>query len=182
MKTDIIVVLGLDSDKKPRAAKFDVADEKAVHNAAAAQGLKIGRPKSDEAVEIATRLVDGKIFSSGKSLLPLIKAETYDRLLKLLEIEDPKADAVTVKPSPAPTPGKPVTISVLIPDPWFKIAVGTIVLFPNDGKGKDRSWWECTVTSISKDGKLLTVRWTHYPTEKPFNVKLTAVAILPAKG
>jgi hypothetical protein len=175
----IIVVLGLDADKKPRAAKFDVADEKTVRKAAAAQGLKIGRPKTDEATELALRLVDGKIYSSGKGLMPLVNAETYEKLLKLLEIEDPKADAATVKVSPAP--GKPVTASVLIPDPWFKIAVGAAVLC-RDTSNKDGGWWECTVGGVSKDSKLLTVRWANFPTMKAFTVKRAAVAILPSKG
>jgi hypothetical protein len=73
-----IVVLGLDADKKPRAAKFDVADEKTVRKAAAAQGLKIGRPKTDEATELALRLVDGRIYTSGKGLMPLVNAVPRD--------------------------------------------------------------------------------------------------------
>jgi hypothetical protein len=178
MKTETcIVILGLDADKKPRAAKFSESDEKAVMRAAAAQGLKIGRPKTDEAMELALRLVDGRIYASGKGLLPLVNAATYDQLLKLLQIEEPKIEPLPVKPKAAP--GKPVTASVLIPDPFFKIAVGSTVLCPTD-KGKDRSWWECTVTALGKDS--LTVKWTHYPTLKPFIVKRALVALLPSKS
>ena len=174
-----LVVLGLDADQKPRAAKFNVKDEKAARKIAAVNGFKIGHPKTDEATELASRLVDGKVFSSGKGLVPLVNADTYDRLLKLLEIEDPKAEPILDKPKA--TPGKPVTVSVLIPDPWFKIAVGAVVLC-RDTSNKDGGWWECTVGGVSKDSKLLTVRWGNFPTMKPFTVKRAAVAILPSKG
>ena len=178
MKTETcIVVLGLDADKKPRAAKFSVADEKTVVKAAAAQGLKIGRPKTDEATELALRLVDGKIYASGKGLLPLVKAETYEQLLKLLKIEEPKVEPATVnsastsaKPSPAPTGGA---------DPWASITTGATVLCRDP---KDGGWWPCKVTSVSKDGKLLTVGWAGFPTLKPFTVARKAIAILPPKG
>jgi len=179
MKTETcIVVLGLDADQKPRAAKFDVADEKTVRKAAAAQGLKIGRPKTDEATELALRLVDGKIYSSGKGLMPLVNADVYEKLLTLLEIEDPKADAAPVKQSPAPA--KPSPAPAAGTDLWAKIAVGTIVLC-RDTSNKDGGWWECTVSGVSKDSKLLTVRWANFPTMKPFTVKRTAVGILPFK-
>ena len=173
MKTETcIIVLGLDADQKPRAAKFDVADEKTVRKAAAAQGLKIGRPKTDEATELALRLVDGKIYSSGKGLMPLVNSETYEKLLKLLEIEDPKVEVATVKASSAPASGA---------DPWSKVAVGTIVLC-KDTSTKDGGWWECKVTGVSEDRKLLTAVWVSYPKIKAFTVKRAAVAIMPSKG
>jgi hypothetical protein len=174
----ILVVLGLDADKKPRAAKFDMADEKPVRKAAAAQGLKIGVPKSDEAMEIATRLVDGKIFASGKGLMPLVNAATYEKLLKLLEIEEPKVETSPAKPRAAP--GKPVTISVLVPDPWFNINVGTVVLC-RDTSQKDGGWWPAKVSKISDDQKLLTALWLNFGKMPPVVVKRSAVAIMPAK-
>jgi len=178
MKTEtILVVLGLDGDKKPRAAKFDVADEKTVRKAAAAQGLKIGRPKTDEAVEIATRLVDGKIFSCGKGLMPLVNAETYEKLLKLLEIEDPKIDPVASKATPSHA--KP-SVSVGATDPWSNITVGTVVL-SKDTSQSGGGWWPAKVTKISDDKNFLTVVWLGFKMP-PIVVKRSAIAILPSKG
>ena len=174
MKTEtFLVLLGLDEDSKPRAAKFDEKYENAARKAAVAKGYKIGRPKTDEAVGLASRLVDGKVFASGKGLVPLVNAETYKKLLEVLEIEKPAAAPAT----PALKASSPATSGD--GDLWAKIAVGTIVLCQdNSSKAKDRGWWESTVTGISKDGKILTVRWTDFPTIKPFTVKRAAVAHL----
>jgi hypothetical protein len=179
MKTETcIVILGLDADKKPRAAKFPEADEKAVTRAAAAQGLKIGRPKSDEAMELALRLVDGKIFQSGKGLLPLVNAQTYEQLLKLLAIEEPKVEAPAAKTTPAPS--KPAA-APSVGDPWTRIAVGASVLSRDNSKGGG-GWWPCKVVGASTDGKLITVRWDGFKDIPQFTVKRTAVAILPIKA
>jgi hypothetical protein len=178
MKTEtFLVLLGLDEDNKPRAAKFDEKYENAARKAAVAKGYKIGRPKTDEAVGLASRLVDGKVFASGKSLVPLANVETYKKLLEVLEIEAPAAAPAT----PALKAVSPATSGD--GNLWARIAIGTIVLCQDDSaKPKERGWWESRVTSISNDGKILTVRWSNYPTIKPFTVKRAAVAILPVKG
>jgi hypothetical protein len=183
MKTDdVIVVLGLDADNKPRAAKFKKTDEKAARNLAVVQRFKLGTPKTDEAIEAATRLVDGRTFGSGKGLVPLVSPVAYEQLLKLLDIEDVKAEGhANTKPVavPAASSKQAPSPNEAALDPWAVIAVGSAVLCPNDEKGKDRSWWECTVLAVAKDS--LTVKWTHYPTFKRFKVKNGLVALLPAK-
>ena len=175
MKTtqSLFVVLGLDSEKKPHAAKFSAADEVAVRKAAGAKGFKLGRAKTPEAAAAAQKLIEGRIFDSGKGLVPFCNPEVYEKLLKLLEVEDQPANPIATpdKASPAPAPA----------DPWAAIKMGSIVLCKDDERGADQSWWECAVTAVSKDNKILTVRWKNFPTLKPFAVKRSAVAILPSK-
>lgn len=191
-----LVVLGLDSEKKPHAAKFDLVDEAAVRKAAAVKGFKIGKAKTKEAQAAAEKLIDGKIFDSGKGLVPFVRGDIYDRLLKLLEIEDaapaPSAPAATAS---APSPQTAAKQSSTVPatakasppvptkpaDPWAAITVGSVILVHDTEKGADRSWWECVVTGISKDGKILTARWQNYPTLKPFSVRRNAIGLLPPK-
>jgi hypothetical protein len=168
-----LVVLGLDSEKKPHAARFSFVDEKAVNKAAGTKGFKIGIAKTREAAEIAAKLIEGKIFDSGRGLVPFVTRETYDKLLTVLEI---KEDA----PSPPPpaavaTTGKPTDLRTAI-------KVGSIVLVHDPEPGPDRSWWECKVTEVSKDLKVLTVVWRQYPKLPPIRVKRSAVAMLPSKS
>ncbi len=175
MKTiqSLLVVLGLDSEKKPHAAKFSAAEETAVRKAAGVKGFRIGRPKTKEAAEAAQKLIEGRIFDSGKGLVPFCSQDTYDKLLKVLEVESQPANPVAVPDKPAAIPAPT--------DPWAALKMGSTVLCKDDEKGADQSYWECAVTAVSKDGKTLTVRWKNYPTLKPFVVKRTAVAILPSK-
>lgn len=170
-----LVLLGLDKDKKPRAAKFTYAYETSVRRLATISGYRIGHAKTDEAVEIALKLVDGRVFHSGKGLVPLVNAATYEKLLKVLEVEEPAAAPMGDKQLPPPN-------STKVASSWDQITAGTIVLYHDELKGKDRGWWEATVTGVSKDGKSLTLRWTHFPTLKPLSVKRNAVALLPVKG
>jgi hypothetical protein len=166
-----LVLLGLDDDKKPRAARFKYENEAGVRKLAAIKGLQIGHAKTDEAIECVLKLTDGKLFVSGTGLVPLVKGDTFERLQTLLEIEEPVATSEKAAPAQSDRSG----------DPWSKIAVGSAVLCPNDEKGKDRSWWECTVMAIANDS--FTVKWTHYPTLKPFKVKKRGlVALLPPKN
>lgn len=175
MKTiqSLLVVLGLDSEKKPHAAKFSAAEETAVRKAAGVKGFRIGQAKTKEAAEAAQKLIEGRIFDSGKGLVPFCSQETYDKLLKLLEVEDKPANPVAI-----PDKASPSSPSA---DPWAAIKVGNVVLCKDDEKGADQSWWPCSVIAVSKDTKVLTVKWTGAPTLKPFPVKRNAVAILPSK-
>jgi hypothetical protein len=166
------VVLGLDSERKPHAARFNVVDEAVVRKAAGAKGFQIGVAKTKEAAELASKLIEGKIFDSGRGLVPFVSQDIYDKLIKLLEINN-------AAPSPsktAPPPAKPAPGHIV--DPWAAIKIGTVVLARELDPGPDKSWWEATVQEISSKG-IFVCRWTRYPKEPPFRVKRSAVAILP---
>jgi len=74
------------------------------------------------------------------------------------------------------------TQSTAAKDPWAAITVKSVILCRDPEPGPERSWWEAVVTEVSKDNKSVTVRWRDFPTQKPFTVKRTAVAILPPKA
>jgi hypothetical protein len=104
----ILVLLGLDENRKPRAARFDAAQAEIARKAAKAVGLKVGHPRTDEAKALALRLVPGRLYATGKGLVPLVKTATYDELLAKLELE---GDSAKTGPAPAASapgqPGKP---------------------------------------------------------------------------
>jgi hypothetical protein len=72
-KNGTLVLLGLSSDGKPHAARFNGTDAIALVKAAQSMGLKIGRPDTSEAMTLVRGLPEGKIFASGKALVPLVK-------------------------------------------------------------------------------------------------------------
>lgn len=166
-----LVVLGMDTEKKPHAARFDIVDEPAVRKAAGLMGFRIGHAKSKEATELTTKLTEGRIFETGRGLVPFVRPDIYDGLVKLLELEPENASSTA---SPANiAPARPT-------DPWALIKVGSVCLArdPTD----EPSWWEVVVTAIARDNRTLTVKWQNYPTLKSFTVKRAAVAILPVKA
>ncbi len=166
-----LVMFGLDSEQKPHAARFKLTDEAAVRKAAGAKDFKVGLARSKEAIELAGRLPEGKLFDSGNGLAPFVSKDTYDKLLPRLEV---KEDAV--RPSAVPSHAPKVI------DLWSAIKIGSVVLVHDPEPGPDRSWWECKVVEVTGDNNVLVVRWAKYPKLPPFRVKRSAVAILPTKG
>jgi hypothetical protein len=76
-----------------------------------------------------------------------------------------------VRPSP--------TIAELIEALWSKIAVGSVVIAPEDER-TENGWWEAVV--IEKRGQTLTVRWRDFPKQRPATRKLTEVALAHPKS
>ncbi len=167
---DKVLVLLAPDEEQPRAARFSQSDEKAVRKIAATKGYRIGRPKDDQATEIALRLVDGRTFNKTREL-PLVNPETYQKLLEVLDIEEL---------APA-TPATPTTKGSIPdasgPSDPRKVQVGATILC-EDGKGG--GWWEAKATEVSPDGKVLVAAWKNAPKLAPFSVK--RFGLLPPKG
>ena len=168
---NFVVLLGLDAEQKAHAARFGIVDEAAVRKAAGLMGFRIGQVKSAEAKELAAKLPEGKIFETGRGLAPYVREDIYAKLVQKLELEPETKAAESVAQDVKPTAST---------DPWAQIKVGSIVLCRDSVPHP--SWWECTVVSVAKDSQALSVRWTNYPTFKPFSVKRAAVALPPPKA
>jgi hypothetical protein len=187
----ILVLLGLDENRKPRAARFDASQLEVARKAAKAMELKVGHPRTDEAKALALRLVPGRLYATGKGLVPLVKTATYDELLAKLELE---GDGAKTGPAPAASPpaqpGKAAPAAAKDsptaaptaskPDPtalWAAITVGSTVIAPEKRPEED-GWWRATVTAVSKDGRNITIRWLEAPRQPPVTLKRQAVALL----
>jgi len=97
-QTACLVVYGLGKDDRPHAARFDVADQPAVQKAAALMGFKLGRAEGDVLLGVAKQLPQGKIFATGRSLVPYVKRELYDQLLGQLQNSTQSATASVQAP------------------------------------------------------------------------------------
>jgi hypothetical protein len=82
----------------------------------------------------------------------------------------------TLPPADDQTPIQ-VAANIDIPpiDPWEAIEPGAIVLPSVDPK---EGWFPCTVIGISKDRKMLSLRWTDFPSFRQFQVKHFTVGVL----
>ena len=82
-----IVMLGLDEKKQPRAAKFDLKDTEAVRKAAALMNLSTAIPKTDEQRALMAKVAEGKLFASGRGLVPLVSKPLHEILIAKLDLE-----------------------------------------------------------------------------------------------
>jgi hypothetical protein len=94
-----IVILGIGKDNKPRAGAFGRQEDTPVAMlvATAAMRNKVGRAETPEALTLVKLVPAGKAFASGKQLLPIIKQELFEKLLKALTLFDPTA--IPAKPT-----------------------------------------------------------------------------------
>jgi hypothetical protein len=166
----ILVIYGLGKDTKPRLARFAQSEEDAALRAAHAMGLGVGRAETPEAIALAKNLPAGKPYATGKSLLPLAKKDTYDKLLKAITPLDPELVAKALEATPAGPASQG--------SPWSEIRVGSVVLALDPEPGPERSYWPAVVTEVSKDGRTLFMRWKNFPTPKPFSAKRVAVGLI----
>lgn len=190
-KETVYVILGLDSEGKAHASRFPASEREAVERAAGLMALSLLAVSDPAMMPTVFELPEGRIYATGRGLVPFVKRELYDRLVALLP---PAAVAPEVPAEPAPTEAVPETAPETAPvadpppavepsppaappDHWAAIQVGSVVLV--NQVESDNGWWTCEVLSIGKDPGRLKVRWKESPEEPSFFVNRAAVAIMP---
>jgi hypothetical protein len=172
---EYLVLAGIDADDKPRAARFPESEAAAVRKAAELMGLKFGRASGEAAIKLARKLPEGRIFATGKALAPLVKAALYDELVKTVQLHDVGGNAKPGTGNDKAAQSETPALTELLNG----IAVGSVVLCPYLEENPQPYWMECIVTSISKDGKTLTLRFRDYANYDPFTAPRMAVTLLP---
>ena len=181
-QSDVLVVLGLDVDKKPHAAAFSTADEQTVRKAAGLMGMRVGYANDDKARTAARKLPKGKLFATGKALVPLVRRAIFEDLVETLSFDGPTKAAASGDASAGNSPSQGSQPHTSPPakqggaDLWADIKVGSVVLCRDDGD--EPGWWESVVMAIGPDNESMTVRWRDYPDFKSFPAKRHAVALL----
>src|ERR1039457_6693448 len=146
-----IIVFGLDSTGKSKAATFSAHQVDLATKAAGLMQLRLLKIDGPELAEFAAQLPVGKIYASGHGFVPQVRTAIYDRLVQFAD--------------PAPAPGLPAT--------WDAIDVGHMVIARDELAA---GWWEAIV--IAKDGDMLTVKWRDSPKQAPAVLHRAALALL----
>jgi hypothetical protein len=110
----MLVVLGLDASGKARASRFTPGDSEQAMLAARLMDLHAVNISEAELRAVAMVLPIGKIFATGRGLVPFVKRELYDKLAVLIgtevEVKDATLDRLqaahveTAKPTKAAKP------------------------------------------------------------------------------
>ena len=177
-KAPVLAILGIGKDDKPHAASFSMIDQATVRKAAQAMGMPVAVATDEKSVALALKLPRGRLFATGRALVPLVKAGLYDEVLKTLTIEAPSP--IVAAPSSASGNGDRKSAAAhpsqtMATDPWDAIKVGSVVLAQD--ASDEPGWWEAVVTSIGPDGETLTLRWRDYPKLPQEKFKRTEVSI-----
>ena len=170
-----LVLMGVDAEGIARAARFNASDEAAVRKAAGLMGMRLGMAKTDKAMVLANKLPEGKIFESGKSLLPRLGEDAFYELAKSLNFDQAWTSSGVISGTRTPPNSSVVKAADII---WSAIQVGSTVLAFDYGEPEIPLWNAAIVTAISKDGETLTARWRDFPQMKPFILKAKVVGLL----
>lgn len=142
------MLYGLDERGKPRAACFAAKDASLARKAAGLMGLRVLPVASARQTEIAARLPVGRIYSSGRGLVPNIRPKLYERMMQALGNGAQAGQAAPKQPpngtSPPGRPSKPGKAPPL-PADWQQIAIGHLVIAQEDDP-KD-GWWQFIVAA-----------------------------------
>lgn len=157
----LLIVAGRDGDDRPHAAHFTKSEETQATRAAALMGYQIALAQSGKALSAARALPKGKLFATGRALVPYAKQEVMDLLNTLVEFQTP-APAEELAPPEARSPDGSLTI-------------GDVVLaFEN----KELGWWEAVVLDVDAKKAALSLRWRDFPESKKFQRRLSEVGII----
>jgi hypothetical protein len=167
-----LLVLGFDEQQKPCGARFIDAKPDLVAKAAQLMGLKVYKPSSPEAAELAKKLPVGQLYATGRAFVPHVRQSLYSDIIVALAAE-PQQAAVGPDDDKASTP-----VARGLPRSWDEIAPGHLVIAQ---ESLDYGWWEAIVLDRKDD--MLTLRFRDYPRLPKFFRHRTAVALMsPASG
>jgi hypothetical protein len=167
-----LLVLGFDEQQKPCGARFVGAKPDLVAKAAQLMGLKVYKPSSPEAAELAKKLPIGQLYATGRAFVPHVRQSLYSDVIVALAAE-PQQAAVGPDDDKASTP-----VARGLPRTWDEIAPGHLVIAQ---ESLDYGWWEAIVLDRKDD--MLTLRFRDYPRLPKFFRHRTAVALMsPASG
>lgn len=156
----IIIVAGLDEEQRPHAARFSQADETLATKAAALMGLQIGMAETSKAVSLARGLAKGRVFATGRALVPYVKEQVYNELQTAIAFETP--NPIELEPA-APEASDPV------------LAIGSVVLAL---ESRELGFWEAVVLDIDRETDRVTLKWRDFPKLKRFTRSRAELAII----
>ena len=155
-----LVLFGMDSRGKPKAARFGKEHAGLAIKAAGQLQLNVLASKDPKVAEIAARLPVGRVHATGRTFVPFVRRDLYDKLL---------AAAANGNPDPVSPPNgssgasgsTPGGSAPHLPQTWQSIGIGDLVV-ANDSR--EDGWYEAIV--VEANGDMLTLRWRDYPRER----------------
>ena len=122
-----IVVLGLDKNGTPHAARFQQADTVLAKRAAEITGLRMIIIKDPALMPIAASLPEGRVLR-GNAIVPAVAADVYAKLTALTPPDAPevtRSENSTAKPASRSTSSPPDRGKDIPARFWDKVAVAT---------------------------------------------------------
>lgn len=158
-----VVLFGIDSHGKPKGARFGKDHADLAIKAASQLQLRVLASNDPKVVDLLTRLPVGRVHATGRTFVPFIRRDLYDKLVAAAPNGNPHqpptqpangaSGATGAKPPGGSSPNLPKT--------WQEISLGDLVVAQ---EGPEDGWYEAIVAEVK--GDMLTLRWRDYPRER----------------
>ena len=152
-------MFGIDSRGKPKAARFGRDHASLAIKAATQLQLNVLASNDPTVAEIAARLPVGRVHATGRTFVPFIRRDLYDRLVAATgngngasPVRLTHAGVATASP-PSGNPN--------LPRSWHEIGLGDLVV---GQESLEDGWYEAIVIEVN--GDMLTLRWRDYPRQR----------------
>jgi len=174
---EAFIVFGLDENKKPKGARFAFDHFEPASKAALSMDMQIHEARTPILAELAKKLPVGRIFARGKSFVPYIRRDLYDKLYEAtggLAREQAKAEEERLQAEGGPEQSATgISSGPPLPRGWDELVAGQMVLAQ---ASLEDGWFECVI--VERVADVLTLRWRDYPKYKPFPKHIAAVALV----
>lgn len=174
-----VVLFGMDSRGRPKGARFAKEFVGLATKAASQLQLQILPGTDPKIADIVRQLPVGRIHNNGRTFVPFIRREVYDKLVAAA----PNGSHAHQPSSPGggsghgAGAGAPGSSSPNLPRNWQEIGVGDLVVAQ---EGLEDGWYEAIVMDISDD--TMTLRWRDYPKERRVVRHRRRLALLHFEG
>jgi hypothetical protein len=157
-----VVLFGIDSHGKPKAARFGKGHADLAIRAASQLQLRVLASNDPKIADIATRLPVGRVHATGRTFVPFIRRDLYDKLVAAAPNGTSHPTSPPASGSSGAAGSKPSGSPPNLPRNWQEIGLGDLVVAQ---QSRDDGWYEAIVVEAA--GDMLTVRWRDYPRERP---------------
>jgi hypothetical protein len=155
-----LVLFGIDSRGKPKAARFRKEHANLALKAATQLQLNVLASNDPKVAEIAARLPVGRVHATGRMFVPFIRHDLYDKLVAAAANGNTPS-ASRPNGSSGASGSTPGGSAPHLPQTWRSIGIGDLVV-ANDSR--EDGWYEAIV--VEANGDMLTLRWRDYPRER----------------
>jgi hypothetical protein len=156
-----VVLFGIDSNGKPKGARFGKDHADLAIKAASQLQLRVLASNDPKLADLATQLPLGRIHATGRTFVPFIRRDLYDKLIAAAPNGTSHPTSPAASGSSGAAGSKPSGSPPNLPRNWQEIGVGDLVVAQ---QSRDDGWYEAIV--IEAAGDMLTVRWRDYPRER----------------
>ena len=155
-----LVLFGIDSRGKPKAARFGKQHAGLALKAATQLQLQVLMSNDPKIADLTAQVPVGRVHATGRTFVPFIRRDLYDQLVAAAANGNAHSSSSSDGSSGA-SGSAPGGSAPRLPRNWQAIGIGDLVVA---NQSQEDGWYEAIV--VEANGDMFTLRWRDYPRER----------------